>query len=156
MDIPKKKRAVDIEGDLILALVPPKYYYAFLNAGVKMIERMYIDNIDKSDILLALHEVINEVEFAWRFLPNNSHRSCHQSAAQQLQTIEEGEVKLMDDDLKYWTPEKRDGLRVALDTAKSSGHEVFHFEGSHFVSRYAEYLLEYLDGIFSEGGEDDK
>lgn len=45
-----------------------------------------------------------------------------------------------------WTKAKRDRLRLAYEQAVKDGKDIFTFEGDEFVTNYAKYLLQYLDG----------
>lgn len=47
-----------------------------------------------------------------------------------------------------FTREKRDALRRAYDRAAGKGQVQFMFEGREYLTGYAKYLLEYLDGQF--------
>lgn len=44
-----------------------------------------------------------------------------------------------------WTREKREQLRKAYAEARQAGKDVFEFDGHEYVTRYAGYLLKYLD-----------
>jgi hypothetical protein len=46
-----------------------------------------------------------------------------------------------------WDRAKLKRFRRAYKNAKT---EVFEFEGAEFVVGYAKYLIEYLDGLFTE------
>ncbi len=47
-----------------------------------------------------------------------------------------------------WTPAMRDNLRKAYDEAVAHESDQFTFAGHVFVTSYAKYLLEHLDGVF--------
>ena len=48
------------------------------------------------------------------------------------------------DNVKF-TPELREKLRKAYNKAKADGLDQFSFDGNDYVTRFAGYLLEYLD-----------
>lgn len=47
-----------------------------------------------------------------------------------------------------FTSQKRDALRVAYNRAVGKGQEKFTFNGREYLTAYAKYVLEYLDGQF--------
>ncbi len=47
-----------------------------------------------------------------------------------------------------WTPAKLARLRKAWQTVKDDPNKVFTFDGLDYLSSYARYLIEYLDGQF--------
>lgn len=51
--------------------------------------------------------------------------------------------------------EKRDQLRKAYDFAVEQKKLQFVFDGNVFVTSYAKYMLEYLDGQFAMGEKED-
>lgn len=46
-----------------------------------------------------------------------------------------------------FTRVKREALRKAYQAASVASKADFRFEGQTFLTRYAKYLLEYLDGV---------
>jgi hypothetical protein len=51
----------------------------------------------------------------------------------------------MDGDLVNFTPAKVRALRKAYEQAKKAGKDTFLFETRTLLTRYAHYLLEYLE-----------
>jgi len=50
--------------------------------------------------------------------------------------------------------EKLEALKKAVEEAKEVNSTSFKFEGHTLLTRYAEYLVEYLTYQFDTGGED--
>jgi hypothetical protein len=47
-----------------------------------------------------------------------------------------------------FTPKTRDALRKEYDQAVEDNKDSFVFDGNEFVTGYAKYLLQYLDGQY--------
>lgn len=65
-----------------------------------------------------------------------------------VRTVENGQVRLV------FTRKNREELRKAYKAASAASSPEFEFDGEWFVTGYAKYLLEYLDGL-DKGGPND-
>lgn len=63
------KRIVDINGMMVHY---PKHYMRAVNTGCKMIDAMERAGIDRSDMSVALRNMIAELEFHLQFLKNRT------------------------------------------------------------------------------------
>ena len=61
----KTKRIVDINGDIICE---PEHYYECLKWGREMIDKMEADNVDRSDMLVILNRLSEEIRFSMLML----------------------------------------------------------------------------------------
>ena len=66
------KRIVDIHGSLVN---PPQFYYQALNNARKMIDRMDKEGIDRSDIVVAVNNLIQEINSHIVFLPKRETKN---------------------------------------------------------------------------------
>ena len=61
----KTKRIVDINGDIICE---PEHYHECLKWGREMIDKMEVDNVDRSDMLVILNRLSEEIRFSMLML----------------------------------------------------------------------------------------
>jgi hypothetical protein len=62
----KPKRIIDINGQII---VSPQHYHSALQCGHNMIDLMDKENVDRSDMLVAINDLHRELTFHCTFLP---------------------------------------------------------------------------------------
>ena len=60
------KRIIDIHGSLVN---PPQFYYQALNNARNMIDKMDREGVDRSDIIVAANNLIQEINSYIVFLP---------------------------------------------------------------------------------------
>ena len=65
------KRIVDINGKMVHY---PKHYMRSVNTGCKMIDAMERAGIDRSDMSVALRNMMAELEFHLQFLKNRTNK----------------------------------------------------------------------------------
>lgn len=58
----------------------------------------------------------------------------------------------MSDKTIAWTPEMLARFSRAIQIAKAEGASGFVFDGNQYDRRYAQYLAEYLEGVFKARG----
>ena len=61
----KTKRIVDINGDIICE---PEHYHECLKWGREMIDKMEEDNVDRSDMLVILNRLSEQIRFSMLML----------------------------------------------------------------------------------------
>ena len=66
------KRIVDIHGGLIN---PPQFYYQALNNARKMIDKMDKEGVDRSDMIVAINNLVGEINFHIAFLPKREGKN---------------------------------------------------------------------------------
>lgn len=66
------KRIVDIHGSLVN---PPQFYYQAFNNARKMIDKMDKEGIDRSDIVVAVNNLIQEINLHAFFLPKRKTKN---------------------------------------------------------------------------------
>ena len=66
------KRIVDIHGALVC---PPQFYYQALNNARKMIDKMDKEGVDRSDIVVAANNLIQEINSHIVFLPKREGKN---------------------------------------------------------------------------------
>ena len=57
----KIKRIVDINGDIICE---PEHYHESLKWGREMVDKMEADNVDRSDMLVIVNRLAEEIRFS--------------------------------------------------------------------------------------------
>ena len=66
------KRIVDIHGALVC---PPQFYYQALNNARKMIDKMDKEGVDRSDMIVAINNLVGEINFHIAFLPKREGKN---------------------------------------------------------------------------------
>jgi len=47
-----------------------------------------------------------------------------------------------------FTPQKLERFRDAYDECRNDKERIFEFEGDHYLTGYAKYMIEYMEGLW--------